>query len=172
MSFITDVYPWGRSYLEIVAMILMLAAFIIAFCTPEDIRWQPFGSRLAMVGIVLSAAISGKCANPSICYAFVVGFSLYYIIAIIIATLHHFRQTVDRSLFFISLCKIQGGCFFVQKNRHQKTTLSSDFLIIWHLANFPQSSIFAATGLNFCVRNENRCFPSAMGTKLQQNSSF
>ena len=38
--------------------------------------------------------------------------------------------------------------------------------IIWHLASFPQSSIIAATGLDFCVRNENRYFPSAMGTKL------
>lgn len=35
-----------------------------------------------------------------------------------------------------------------------------------HRASFPQSSIIAAAGLNFCVRNENRCFPSAMGTEL------
>lgn len=91
MSFITDTYPWIWGYLGTAAMILMLIAFVLAFCTPEDIRWQPFGSKLAIVGIVISAAISGKCADPSICYAFVVGFSLYYIIAITIAIVHHFR---------------------------------------------------------------------------------
>jgi hypothetical protein len=46
-----------------------------------------------------------------------------------------------------------------------KATLSDGFCIIWHLASFPQSSIIAATGLDFCVRNGNRYFPSAMGTK-------
>ena len=39
--------------------------------------------------------------------------------------------------------------------------------IIRHRASFPQSSIIAAEELNFCVRNENRCFLLAMGTEVR-----
>lgn len=37
--------------------------------------------------------------------------------------------------------------------------------IIRRRATFPVESIIAATGLSFCVRNENRRFPSAMSTE-------
>ena len=53
----------------------------------------------------------------------------------------------------------------LKKSQVEKTTLSSGFSIIWHLPSFPQSSIIGATGLDFCVRNDNRYYPSAMGTK-------
>lgn len=37
-----------------------------------------------------------------------------------------------------------------------------------HRASFPpKGSIIAAAGLNFCVRNGNRCLPSAMGTEMR-----
>ena len=37
-----------------------------------------------------------------------------------------------------------------------------------HRASFPlKSSIIAAAGLNFRVRNENGCLPSAMGTEYK-----
>ena len=39
------------------------------------------------------------------------------------------------------------------------------YCIIRHRATFPRRSIIAATGLSFCVRNENRRFPSAMSTE-------
>ena len=39
------------------------------------------------------------------------------------------------------------------------------FHIIRHLASFPQSSIIAATRLDFCVRDENMYFPGAMDTE-------
>ena len=41
------------------------------------------------------------------------------------------------------------------------------FRIIRHLASFPQSSIIAPTRLDFCVRNENRYFPSGMDTEVR-----
>ncbi len=41
------------------------------------------------------------------------------------------------------------------------------FYIIRHLASFPQSSIIAATRLDFCVRNGNRYFPGAMDTEVR-----
>ena len=41
------------------------------------------------------------------------------------------------------------------------------FRIIRHLACFPQSSIIAPTRLDFCVRNENRYFPSGMDTEVR-----
>lgn len=37
-------------------------------------------------------------------------------------------------------------------------------MIIRHRATFPLGSILADAGLNYCVRNGNRCFPSSMGT--------
>ena len=42
--------------------------------------------------------------------------------------------------------------------------LSDGSLIIRHRATFPQCSILADAGLNFCVRDGNRCDPSSMGT--------
>lgn len=47
---------------------------------------------------------------------------------------------------------------------YKKTILSDGFFIMWHRAIFPQNSIVTAAGLNFCVRDGNRCDPSAMGT--------
>lgn len=89
MPLFTDISSLGR-FLEIVAMILIIVAILLAFFVPDNIRWQPFGSRLAFSGMLLSAAISGRY-DTTICYAFVVGCSLYYIIAIVIAIVHHSR---------------------------------------------------------------------------------
>ena len=50
---------------------------------------------------------------------------------------------------------------------HEKTPLSECFFINRRLASFPQSSIIAATGLDFCVRNGNRYYPSAMDTEWE-----
>ena len=46
----------------------------------------------------------------------------------------------------------------------QRAILSDGSLIIRHRATFPQCSILADAGLNFCVRDGNRCDPSSMGT--------
>ncbi len=46
-----------------------------------------------------------------------------------------------------------------------KTLLSESLCKFRHRASFPLvSSIIADAGLNCCVRNENRCGPSSMGT--------
>ena len=58
-------------------------------------------------------------------------------------------------------------CFLMLKLYHskgQRAILSDGSLIIRHRATFPQCSILADAGLNFCVRDENRCDPSSMGT--------
>ena len=48
---------------------------------------------------------------------------------------------------------------------YKKRPFQVSYYIIRHRASFPHSSIIAAAGLNFCVRNGNRCFPSAMDTE-------
>ena len=72
--------------------------------------------------------------------------------------------TCDTKLITISALKIFE---LIVDPERTKATLSGGFCIIWHLASFPQSSIIAATGLDFCVRNDYRYFPSAMGTNLK-----
>ena len=53
----------------------------------------------------------------------------------------------------------------------EKTALSDGFFIILAMAYFPEvknPSIIGAGGLNFCVRDGNRCGPSARITKAIQ----
>ncbi len=60
-----------------------------------------------------------------------------------------------RSEFFASFCR----------RATKSHPLGWLVCIIRHLASFPQSSIIAATRLDFCVRDENRYFPGAMDTE-------
>ena len=48
----------------------------------------------------------------------------------------------------------------------KKDMLSHVFFIIRHRATFPHRSIIAAAGLNFGVRDGNRCIPCAKSTGL------
>lgn len=51
----------------------------------------------------------------------------------------------------------------------EKPSYSEGLTIIWHRAIFPGfdwPSIVTAARLNCCVRQGNRCFPSAMGTNI------
>ncbi len=50
--------------------------------------------------------------------------------------------------------------------KREKPSFRMALIKIRHRASFPQGSIIAAAGLNCCVRNENRCFPSAMDTEV------
>ena len=53
--------------------------------------------------------------------------------------------------------------------KRKRTSYSEVLFIIWHRAIFPGldgPSIVTATRLNCCVRDGNRCFPRAMGTKI------
>ena len=73
-----------------------------------------------------------------------------------------------------------GNCFAIHEAKLHSTSFVWPFIlasktkghplrwpvcIIRHLASFPQSSIIAATRLDFCVRNGNRYFPGAMDTE-------
>ena len=57
--------------------------------------------------------------------------------------------------------------FYLTYHENNKTPgVNQGFYIKRHRASFPpKGSIIAAARLNFCVRNGNRCFPSAMGTE-------
>ena len=77
-----------------------------------------------------------------------------------------YMKWAHKSAHFLCNKKSTSSVAFVLSSGKMKGhPLRWPFHIIRHLASFPQSSIIAATRLDFCVRNGNRYFPRAMDTE-------
>ena len=74
---------------------------------------------------------------------------------------------IRKSKAFLHLIRVAFDLLQISFGQTKGHPFRWPICIIRHLASFPQSSIIAATRLDFCVRNENRYFPGAMDTEVR-----